>query len=98
MTEKELESLIQLRKTVSTAFDELVAVINSEEFNQVDDLNKDVALTQAHTMQALLRTTAIRIGLNINSVRNQASPKEAEQPKEGPNEQRSTTEEESKPE
>lgn len=98
MTEKELEGQIRLQKAVSAEFNELAATIKSEEFEKWDGLNRDLAITQANAMQTLLGVTSVRIGLNIHSVREQAKSEEAEQSKEGPNEQKETAEETSKSE
>lgn len=98
MTEKELEKLIQLQKTAADAYNEIVDTLKSEAAKEMDGLNKDIAIAQANTLQTLLAVTSIRIGLNIGSVRKQANSEEVEQPKEEPNEQKETAEEENKPE
>lgn len=92
MTKEEMEKLIQFHKTVSTAFDEIAGFAKSETFNELDNFNKDIVLTQASAMQALLGITAIRIGSNLSIVSKQEDSENAEQPKEDSNEQEPATE------
>lgn len=39
-------------------------IINNEKFNEIDNLNKDLLITQLKAMEAYLSVLSIRIGLN----------------------------------
>lgn len=91
MNEETLNKLIQFQKTVANEFNDLAGFIKSEDFAKVDGLNKDLAVTEANTLQTLLGLISIRIGLNISSVRQQEST-DVEQLKEEANEQENPAE------
>lgn len=87
MTEKELEDLIALRKHISDDFEAVATIVKADSFKELDGLNKDLILTQANAMQTLLGVLSIRIGLNISSVRQPATPATEEPKSEPANEQ-----------
>ena len=78
MTEEQLKELISLQKHVNDDFQKTANFIKAEEFKSLDGLNKDLAITQANAMQALLGILTIRIGLNITAV-NDARKEKTEQ-------------------
>jgi hypothetical protein len=40
-------------------------IINNEKYKELDNLNKDLMVTQLKAMEAYLSTLSIRIGLNV---------------------------------
>nr|DAU84862.1 MAG TPA: hypothetical protein [Caudoviricetes sp.] len=92
MSEEILEKLIQFKKELYKFLEESHSYINSEDFGSLDDLNKDLTLTQFQTLQTLIRVLSIRIGINLGSVVKEKPVEESTQSKEDSDEQTDTAE------
>lgn len=92
MSEEILEKLIQFKKELYKFLEESHSYINSEDFGSLDDLNKDLTLTQFQALQTLIRVLSIRIGVNLGSVVKKKPVEENTQSKEDSDEQTDTAE------
>lgn len=69
MTEQELELLIQLREKLGEVQKVTQEWLKEENFNKLDDLNKDLVATQASSIHTLAGVVSMRVGLNIAGLR-----------------------------
>lgn len=97
MTEAQLKSLIALQKHLSEAFEAEAPIVKSEEFKELDGLNKDLLITHLNSIQSLLGIISIRIGLNISALQVQRQDatedtKEGTEPTTSPENEEATTE------
>ena len=69
MTEQELELLIQLREKLGEVQKVTQEWLKEENFNKLDDLNKDLVAAQASSIHTLAGIVSIRVGLNIAGLR-----------------------------
>ena len=84
MNEAQMKDAIAFQKAISEEHARITTFIKSEEFKNVDGLNKDLLLTQINAMQSLLGILTIRVGINLSQMRQDQTkedPKEAENEK-----------------
>jgi len=55
-------------------------ILNEEKFNQLDNLNKDLMISQLKAMEAYISILSIRIGLNSKIVEDQSENQGEEVP------------------
>lgn len=92
MSEEQVEKLIQFKKELYKFLEESHGYINSEDFGSLDDLNKDLTLTQFQALQTLIRVVSIRIGVNLGAIVKEKPVEEITQSKENSDEQKDTAE------
>ena len=92
MTENQLKSLLAFQKTLASYADELKNTIQSEEFEKLDGLNKDLMITEFNQVQATLGISSVRIGLNISSLQDKRNQEESENAEEQTTEGMAVTE------
>lgn len=88
MTEEQLKSLIAFQKTLVEQVESVKASVESEEFKELDGLNKDLLITEFNQTNALLGIISVRVGLNIATLQQK---REQEQTEVADNEEETST-------
>lgn len=69
MTEQNLTAAIALQKHIAEVFSTDAEIINNKEkFEELDQLNRDLLVTEANALQTVLGIISVRIGLNISKI------------------------------